>query len=73
MLRETTDLNDVPLSNYTRFYNNEGERLPKANLEKERGDYEATLCTCNLYFDDSLEHCPYCGEANHSRVREMSS
>lgn len=73
MLRETTELNDVPLSNYTRFYNNDGERLSEANFEKERGDYEATLCSCNLYFDDSLKHCPYCGEVNHSRIQEMSN
>lgn len=71
MLRETTELNDVPLSNYTRFYDNDGQRLSKPNYEKGRGDYEATLCTCKLYFDDSLSNCPYCGEVNHSMAHEM--
>lgn len=66
MLRETTDLNDVPLSNYTRFYDNAGNRLSSPNLDKEHGDYEAIICNnCSLYFDDSLHVCPYCGEVKH--------
>ena len=71
MLRETTDLNDVPLSHYTRFYNDAGIRLDAPNTDKGRGDYEATLCSCNLYFDDTLEHCPYCGEPNHKHEPVM--
>ena len=61
-LRETTELNDVPLSHYTRFYDDHGNRLDSPNYDKGRGDYEATLCdNCSLYFDDSLTACPYCG------------
>jgi hypothetical protein len=63
MLRATTSLNDVPLSHYTRFYDDMGNRLDSPNYHKGHGDYEAILCTnCALYFDDSLAACPYCGE-----------
>ena len=65
MLRQTTDLNEVPLSHYTRFYDDMGNRLEVPNYEKERGDYEALCCSnCMLYFDDTLKNCPYCGEPN---------
>lgn len=70
MLRQSTNLNDVPLSNYTRFYDNVGNRLDTPNINKGRGDYEARLCSCGLYFDDSLLHCPYCGEANPNPIQE---
>lgn len=70
MLRETTDLNDVPLSHYTRFYDNQGNRLDSPNMHKGHGDYEAILCTnCTLYFDDTLELCPYCGEPKHESIK----
>jgi len=61
-LRETTDLNNVPLSHYTRFYDDNGIRQDSPNHNKGRGDYEAILCPeCSLYFDDTLTVCPYCG------------
>lgn len=70
MLRETTDLNDVPLSHYTRFYDDLGNRLETPNFDKGHGDYEAIVCSnCTLYFDDSLTKCPYCGEAKHVSVK----
>lgn len=70
MLRETTDLNDVPLSHYTRFYDNQGHRLDSPNMDKGHGDYEAIVCTnCTLYFDDTLETCPYCGEPRHESIK----
>lgn len=73
MLRETTELNDVPLSHYTRFYDNAGTRLDAPNLEKGRGDYEAVLCAnCSLYFDDTLSICPYCGEPMHESMKAES-
>jgi CRP-like cAMP-binding protein/2-polyprenyl-6-methoxyphenol hydroxylase-like FAD-dependent oxidoreductase len=63
MLRATTSLNDVPLSHYTRFYDDMGNRLDSPSFHKGHGDYEAILCNnCALYFDDSLTACPYCGE-----------
>ena len=66
MLRATTTLNEVPLSHYTRFYDDAGNRLDQPNLDKGRGDYEAVSChKCTLYFDDSLAVCPYCGEPKH--------
>ena len=69
MLRATTDLNDVPLSHYTRFYDDLGNRLDAPNHDKGHGDYEAILCNnCTLYFDDTLNKCPYCGEAKHELV-----
>ncbi len=65
-LRVTTTLNDVPLSHYTRFYDDAGNRLEEPNRNKGRGDYEAILCkNCTLYFDDSLAVCPYCGQPKH--------
>ena len=65
-LRATTTLDEVPLSHYTRFYDDAGNRLDQPNLSKGRGDYEAIRCQrCTLYFDDSLTVCPYCGEAKH--------
>ena len=70
MLRETTTLNEVPLSHYTRFYDNDGNRLDSPNFDKDHGDYEAILCdNCTLYFDDSLNICPYCGELKHESVK----
>lgn len=70
MLRETTNLNDVPLSHYTRFYDNLGNRLENPNHDKGHGDYEAIVCSsCTLYFDDSLTMCPYCGEPKHESVK----
>lgn len=68
-LRKTTELKDVQLSHYTRFYDDAGNRLESANTNKGRGDYEAVLCgKCELYFDDSLEKCPYCGEPKPEAV-----
>jgi CRP-like cAMP-binding protein len=66
MLRATTNLNAVPLSHYTRFYDDQGNRLDSPNYHKGHGDYEAIVCSnCALYFDDSLTTCPYCGEPKH--------
>ncbi len=72
MLRATTMLNEVPLSHYTRYYDDLGNRLDEANQMKGRGDYEAVLCSyCNLYFDDTLVCCPYCGTPNHQHSHAM--
>lgn len=68
-LRATTELNDVPLSHYSRFYDDAGNRLDTPNFDKGHGDYEALLCSnCTLYFDDTLEKCPYCGEPKHEAM-----
>ena len=68
-LRATTDLNEVPLSHYTRFYDDMSNRLDAPNYDKGHGDYEALVCNnCSLYFDDTLEKCPYCGQPKHETV-----
>ncbi|MGJ3239293.1 MAG: cyclic nucleotide-binding domain-containing protein [Anaerolineae bacterium] len=63
-LRQTTTLNEVPMSHYMTFYDDRGERLATSNEQKGRGDYQAVQCSCNLFYDDTLANCPYCGEEN---------
>jgi flavin-dependent dehydrogenase/CRP-like cAMP-binding protein len=56
---------DMSIGKYMRFYDDDWMRADAPRFDKEHGDYEAIKCgECSLFFDDSLERCPYCGESH---------
>jgi flavin-dependent dehydrogenase/CRP-like cAMP-binding protein len=64
-LKASHHLDDLPIGNYQRFYDNNWQRSDGPRYEKDRGDFEARQCgQCSLFYDDTLQRCPYCGAPN---------
>jgi flavin-dependent dehydrogenase len=69
-LKVSHKLIEFPIGRYQRFYHDNWHRSDAPRFEKDRGDYEAVQCReCSLFYDDTLQRCPYCGVPNPNPYR----